>query len=240
MAMTNEEDFDAFVRARWTTTARLAYALTLDHQKAEDLAQESFTKLWFHWRKARGESPEGYLRKIVTTTFLSGARRRWSAERPADTLPETAIGPETGRVDDRLALHAAMSRLSPRQRAAVYQPAGLEDHLDRPGRRRWAPGQAADQPAEAADLRGLHPCYSRRGEVVPNAFAADGCKDGCQTCRFCPVDQSRSSDRWACGLRIRRERPAKRSPRECARTRNRGEAERLVETARCRVAVVSA
>ena len=37
------EDFDAFVRARWTATARLAYALTLDHQKAEDLAQEAFT-----------------------------------------------------------------------------------------------------------------------------------------------------------------------------------------------------
>jgi len=33
--------------------------------------------------------------------------------------------------------------------------------------------------------------------------------------------------------------PAIRS-HECARTRNRGEAERLVETARCRVAVVSA
>ncbi len=120
MPMTNDEDFDAFVRARWTTTARLAYALTLDHQKAEDLAQESFTKLWFHWRKVRGESPEGYLRKIVTSTFLSGARRRWSAERPTEVPPDIAIGSRTGQVDDRLALHAAMSRLSPRQRAAVY------------------------------------------------------------------------------------------------------------------------
>jgi RNA polymerase sigma-70 factor (sigma-E family) len=120
MPMTTDEDFDAFVRARWTTTARLAYALTLDHQKAEDLAQESFTKLWFHWRKVRGENPEGYLRKIVTTTFLSGARRRWSAERPTEAPPDTAVGSETGQVDDRLALHTAMSRLSPRQRAAVY------------------------------------------------------------------------------------------------------------------------
>jgi RNA polymerase sigma-70 factor (sigma-E family) len=120
MPMTNDEDFDAFVRARWTTTARLAYALTLDHQKAEDLAQESFTKLWFHWRKVRGESPEGYLRKIVTTTFLSGARRRWGGERPTEIPPDRAVGPGTGQVDDRLALRAAMSQLSPRQRAAVY------------------------------------------------------------------------------------------------------------------------
>jgi RNA polymerase sigma-70 factor (sigma-E family) len=116
----HSDDFDAFVRARWTATARLAYALTLDHQKAEDLAQEAFTKLWFHWRKVRDESPEGYLRRIVTTVFLSGARRRWSGERPTEQPPDTAVDPVTGQVDDRIALRLAMARLSPRQRAAVY------------------------------------------------------------------------------------------------------------------------
>jgi RNA polymerase sigma-70 factor (sigma-E family) len=117
---TADEGFDAFVRARWTATARLAYALTLDHQKAEDLAQEAFTKLWFHWRKVRTESPEGYLRRIVTTTFLSSRRRRWTKEHPSDNPPELTIGSEASQVDDRLALHQAMARLSPRQRAAVY------------------------------------------------------------------------------------------------------------------------
>ncbi|WP_460661619.1 SigE family RNA polymerase sigma factor [Kribbella swartbergensis] len=114
------DDFDAFVRARWSTTARLAYALTLDHQTAEDLAQEAFTKLWFHWRKVSAGNPEAYLRKIVTTTFLSGRRRRWIGERPTETPPDTAVGSSTGQVDERLALRAAMARLSPRQRAAVY------------------------------------------------------------------------------------------------------------------------
>jgi RNA polymerase sigma-70 factor (sigma-E family) len=120
MPMTPDEDFDAFVRARWTMTARLAYALTLDHQRAEDVAQEAFTKLWFHWRKVRGGSPEAYLRKIVTTTFLSGARRRWAGEQPTEAPPEVAVSAATGQVDDRLTLHAAMTRLSPRQRVAVY------------------------------------------------------------------------------------------------------------------------
>jgi RNA polymerase sigma-70 factor (sigma-E family) len=115
-----DEDFDAFVRARWTATARLAYALSLDHQKAEDLAQEAFTKLWFHWRSVRAGNPEAYLRKIVTTTFLSGRRRRWIGERPTETPPDTAVGSATAQVDERLALKAAMARLSPRQRAAVY------------------------------------------------------------------------------------------------------------------------
>lgn len=114
------DGFDAFVRARWTATARLAYALTLDHQKAEDLAQESFAKLWFHWKKVGAENPDGYLRRVVTTTFLSGRRRRWIGERPTAVLPEHPVGPETGRIDDQQALRQAMARLSPRQRAAVY------------------------------------------------------------------------------------------------------------------------
>jgi RNA polymerase sigma-70 factor (sigma-E family) len=118
--MTAGDDFDEFVRARWTTTARLAYALTLDHQKAEDLAQDAFTKLWFHWRKVRDGNPEAYLRKIVATTFLSGSRRRWLGERPTDTPPETIVDPATTQVDERVALRRAMARLSPRQRATVY------------------------------------------------------------------------------------------------------------------------
>ena len=115
-----DEDFDAFVRARWSATARLAYALALDHQKAEDLAQEAFTKLWFRWRSVRDGSPEAYLRKIVTTTFLSGRRRRWIGERPTETTPEIAVSSATAQVDERLALKTAMARLTPRQRAAVY------------------------------------------------------------------------------------------------------------------------
>ncbi|MFC0625447.1 SigE family RNA polymerase sigma factor [Kribbella deserti] len=114
------DDFDAFVRARWTTTARFAYALTLDRQAAEDLAQESFAKLWFHWQKVGAENPDGYLRRIVTTTFLSGRRRRWIGERPTAAVPDHPVGPETGRIDDQLSLRQAMGRLSPRQRAAVY------------------------------------------------------------------------------------------------------------------------
>lgn len=114
----NDEDFDAFVRARWTAIARLAYALTLDRQKAEDLAQEAFTKLWFRWKKVA--NPERYLRRIVTTTFLSSARRRWTGEQPAASPPDVTVGSSTGQVDDRVVLAEAMAQLSPRQRAAVY------------------------------------------------------------------------------------------------------------------------
>jgi RNA polymerase sigma-70 factor (sigma-E family) len=114
------EAFDDFVRARWSATARLAYALTLDQGTAEDLAQEAFAKLWFRWPRARDGSPDGYLRRILMTTFLSGRRRRWTGERPTARLPDLPVPSGADRVDDRQALREAMASLSPRQRAAVY------------------------------------------------------------------------------------------------------------------------
>lgn len=114
------DGFDDFVRARWSATARLAYALTLDRGKAEDLTQEAFAKLWFRWGRARDGNPDGYLRRILMTQFLSGHRRRWTGEHPTERPPELAVAADTGRVEDRHALRSAMAALSPRQRAAVY------------------------------------------------------------------------------------------------------------------------
>ena len=115
-----DDRFDEFVRARWTATARLAYALTLDHGKAEDLTQDAFAKLWFRWHRVRDGSPEAYLRRVLLTTYLSGRRRRWSGERPTDAPPETLLADGTDRVDDREWLRSTLAELSPRQRAVVF------------------------------------------------------------------------------------------------------------------------
>lgn len=116
-------DFDEFVRARWLATMRLAYGMTLDRGRAEDLAQDAFAKLWFRWPKARDGNPEAYLRKILVSLFLSRRRLRWWSESPAAALPdrsEPAGTSGTGRVDDRDALRRALATLSTRQRAVVY------------------------------------------------------------------------------------------------------------------------
>ena len=115
-----DDRFDEFVRARWTATARLAYAIALDHGRAEDLTQEAFAKLWFRWSRVRDGNPEAYLRRILLTTYLSGRRRRWTGERPTDALPEQIVANGTDRVDDRDWLRAALAGLSPRQRAVVF------------------------------------------------------------------------------------------------------------------------
>lgn len=41
----SDAGFDDFVRARWTSTSRLAYALRLDHQQAEDLSEKTVAEL---------------------------------------------------------------------------------------------------------------------------------------------------------------------------------------------------
>lgn len=132
-----KDAFDEFVRARWLATMRLAYGMTLDRGRAEDLAQDAFAKLWFRWAKAVDGNPEAYLRKILVSLFLSRRRLRWWSESPTPVTelpdqPEAAGRPGgsggpagsggsgTGQVDDRDALRRALATLSPRQRAAVY------------------------------------------------------------------------------------------------------------------------
>ncbi|MBM7789196.1 SigE family RNA polymerase sigma factor [Tenggerimyces flavus] len=118
--VSREDAFADFVRARWSAAMRFAYALTLDHGHAEDLAQDSFAKLWFRWSRARDGNPEGYLRRIMTSTFLASRRRRWWGEHPSAQLPDVAAREAHSRVDDWDALRRAMRELSPRQRAAVF------------------------------------------------------------------------------------------------------------------------
>lgn len=113
-------DFDEFVRARWLATMRLAYGMTLDRGRAEDLAQDAFAKLWFRWPKARDGNPEAYLRKILLSLFLSRRRLRWWSEAPAAELPDRPAPAGTRQVDDRDALRRALAALSARQRAVVY------------------------------------------------------------------------------------------------------------------------
>ena len=48
-----EDGFAEFTRARWGRLVRLAYSLTLDVGRAEDLVQESLAKLWTKWPQVR-------------------------------------------------------------------------------------------------------------------------------------------------------------------------------------------
>jgi RNA polymerase sigma-70 factor (sigma-E family) len=118
----DEALFAQFVTERWTAMVRLAYGLTLDKGRAEDVVQEAFAKLWSAWTRVGDRDPDAYLRRIVINQAISTRRLRWWSERPTDELPDLpdqAGHAEMAHVDNRQALLGALASLSRQQRAVA-------------------------------------------------------------------------------------------------------------------------
>jgi RNA polymerase sigma-70 factor (sigma-E family) len=107
--------FEEYVVARRGALLRTAYLLTGDHDEAEDLVQVTLVKCVPHWPKIAA-SPEAYVRKVLARESVTRwRRRRW--REVSGPLPEgMSAGTDS---DEKVALQAALSRLSPRQRAVV-------------------------------------------------------------------------------------------------------------------------
>ncbi len=112
------DGFAAFVAARGPALARSAYVLTGDPHLAEDLVQSALAKALPRWSAIA--DPEAYVRRVMFTDHVSGwRRRRGTTEVPVERVPETREpGHETATVR-RVALAAALARLSRRQRAVL-------------------------------------------------------------------------------------------------------------------------
>jgi len=117
-----EDGFAEFARSRWGRLVRLAYSLTLDVGRAEDLVQESLAKLWGKWPQVRDGAPEAYVRQTIVNGAISASRRRWRGEEPHWDLPEPPVprGPlESDAIDQRDWLRRGLADLSMLQRAVV-------------------------------------------------------------------------------------------------------------------------
>lgn len=108
--------FDQFVIARGRALWRVAFLLTGDRQKAEDLVQTALTKTYPKFRDG-GAGFETYVRKAIYTTYVSWWRRRWNAETPAESVPE----PTAAQSDPELSLDVlrALATLPRTQRAVL-------------------------------------------------------------------------------------------------------------------------
>ncbi len=115
------EGFGAFVTERSPALVRSAWLLTGDRATAQDLVQTALAKTWVRWdRVVRQEAPEGYVRRVMVTTYLSWRRRRWHGELPTDTVPERAAERDLfGEAELRATVRAALDELPRRQRAVV-------------------------------------------------------------------------------------------------------------------------
>ena len=116
--------FDQFFAGQHVRLLRASFVLTGNHQEAEELTQEAFLSVWERWdRVAVMADPVGYLYRTAMNRHHS---RRRALERAAKRLvgiERTEDGFQAA--DERDAVARALTRLTPRQRAAIVLTAML-------------------------------------------------------------------------------------------------------------------
>ncbi len=102
----------ALFEAEYTRLCRLAFLLTGDHGRAEEIVMEAFVRSLTTWRTVR--EPAAYVRRAVVNLCSNRRRRaflerRWAFGREQITEPAAPVDH----------IWSAVRRLPPRQRAAV-------------------------------------------------------------------------------------------------------------------------
>ncbi|HEY7174751.1 MAG TPA: SigE family RNA polymerase sigma factor [Micromonosporaceae bacterium] len=113
------DGFAEFVATRSSALHRVAWLLTSDESKAEDLLQTALAVGWRRWGDIADGNPEAYLRKVLYTTYVTWWRRRWRGEHPTADLPDAPGHEFTAAHADRDAVVRALGRLSRQQRAVL-------------------------------------------------------------------------------------------------------------------------
>jgi RNA polymerase sigma-70 factor (sigma-E family) len=115
-----DDDFRAFVGARWRRMLRTAYLLTGSPHDAEDLVQTALARTYSRWgRVQRADDPDAYVWRVMINLNVDRLRRRSVREWLTDRLPERLAGDRSDQVATRSALLDALGRLPARQRAVV-------------------------------------------------------------------------------------------------------------------------
>lgn len=113
-----EQEYEEYLRVRMPHLRRLAYLLTGDYDRADDVVQTTATNLYLKWRQARAaEHIDAYVRKMVVHTFLSEQRLSWAKTWLTDRLPERPHDPPP--IEEALVVRAALRRLPARQQAVL-------------------------------------------------------------------------------------------------------------------------
>lgn len=124
VVVSDDEWFDTVYSAHYPSLVRLAYLTTGSLPAAEDVVQEVFVE-WYR-RRETVRQPVPYLRRAVVSRCTSWVRRRTLERRHGASVEYGAGSPAPDA--DAAAVRAALTRLKPRQRAAVF----LRYYLDLP------------------------------------------------------------------------------------------------------------
>lgn len=117
-------DFEQFVAAHLPALVRYAAVLAGDRDLAQDVVQDALVRAHARWRRiGQMARPEHYVKRMVTTEYLSWRRRRarraaalarWGAEIIPPPVTDHAI-----EAAERQALSQHLAALPARQRAVL-------------------------------------------------------------------------------------------------------------------------
>ncbi|MET9315770.1 SigE family RNA polymerase sigma factor [Kribbella sp. NPDC003505] len=112
--------FEAYFAARSDAMRGTAYLLCGDWHRAEDLVQQTFTKIYQVWRRIqRQDAMDNYTRQTLIRTFLSERRRGWFRYESVGVPPADPPTASAGPTEERLVLLEALVKVPPRQRAVL-------------------------------------------------------------------------------------------------------------------------
>jgi RNA polymerase sigma factor (sigma-70 family) len=114
----DREGFERFFRERYARVVRACTLVTLDVAAAEDIAAESFARLWARWPQIHDDDHAGgYVFK--TAMRLCSKQRTRSARESLGVTERAMPGDEVSNAMERAELFSALRTLSIRQRQSV-------------------------------------------------------------------------------------------------------------------------
>lgn len=136
--VSRDEQFRQLVVGQAAGLRRLAYAVSGDWHRADDLVQGTLERAYVRWARVEAADDAGaYLRSMLFNLAISERRRPWRRrERLADTEDRRVDGPDPGAEAafatalDRVDLASVLAGLTAKQRAVVV----LRHLEDRPVR----------------------------------------------------------------------------------------------------------
>lgn len=119
-----DADFTEYVQIRTAWLRRVAVLLCRDWDRADDLVQSVFLRLYLNWDKARrADDFDAYVRAILVNLYLSEQRTPWwrTVALRREHLDETTADPAAPSVDRAgpLDVLAVLGTVPARQRAAI-------------------------------------------------------------------------------------------------------------------------
>jgi RNA polymerase sigma-70 factor (sigma-E family) len=113
-----DEEYSAYVAARWPVLVRSAVFLGCGVHEAEDLVQSTLVKCYVSWDKvAKASNQDAYVYRILVNTHRSNHRRSWR-EQPSGRLPQgTTTDTEVSGLAD--SVREVLSSLNLDSRAVV-------------------------------------------------------------------------------------------------------------------------